>query len=274
MKKNPKGRLVFINCNELMDHTTEPEDRSESLDLLSFLTDKKSNRIEIITSDCNTYVHFQEFYKQALFQLGFTNLDSIHLNNDNLSSNELLGRLSAAHAVLFVGNQSQLYSLVKDTQILNVLHEKYRNEDDFTIAGVCIGALCIPGKMISNNSHENIPRKCLELQQGLGFLNNCIVDTLYSQKTSYNKLAYTVVKHHDLLGIGLGSGTVLIVQNGFLGICKGDGTIMLVNAKDTKRLRRNFRNPNRSFYVNNLKGLVMIDGSVVNLQNGGLYEKS
>jgi cyanophycinase len=273
MTKNPKGRLVFINCNEWMDYTTESENRLESLELLSFITDRKNDRIEIITSDCNSYVRFRKFYKQTLFRLGFTNFDSIHLNIDNLSNMEVLSRLRAAQVVLFVGNQSQLYFLVKDTQIFNVLHEKYRNEDRFTIAGVCKGALCIPGKMISNCPYENTPRKCLELQQGLGFLNNCIVDTQYSQKISYNKLAYTVVKHHDLLGIGLGSGTVLIVQNGFVGVCKGDGTIMLVNARETKRVRKNFRNPNRSFYESNLKGLVMIDGSIVNLHSGGIYEE-
>ncbi|WP_264751955.1 type 1 glutamine amidotransferase family protein [Chryseobacterium kimseyorum] len=96
--------------------------------------------------------------------------------------------------------------------------------------------------LYSNYLLHDAPRstwnKRLELQQGLGFLNNCIVDIQYSQKISYNKLAYTVVKHHDLLGFGLGSGTVLIVQNGFVGVCKGDGTIMLVNARETKRVRK------------------------------------
>lgn len=270
MTIHPKGKLVFINCNEGLNHADKQlSEKSASSGLLSFLTERKNDRIEIITSDCGSYVAFQEFYKQALLQTGFTNYDCIHLTDECLSNDEVLQRLSNAKVVLFVGNQSKLYSLLTETQILSVLHKKYIQEENFTIGGVSKGALCLPDKMICNETAENSAKKCLELTQGLGFLKNCIVDTLYSQKTGYEKLAYTVVKHQDLLGIGLGSGTVLIVQNGLFGLCKGDGTIMLVSAMDTKHLRKNFINPNRSFYLKNLKGRVLIDGSKVNLQDDG-----
>ncbi|MCY0976924.1 Type 1 glutamine amidotransferase-like domain-containing protein [Chryseobacterium wangxinyae] len=270
MAIHPKGKLVFINCNEGLDNEDNQwSKKSASSGLLTFLTKRKIDRIEIITSDSESYVSYQKFYKQALAQSGFKNFDCIHFTEDCISNAEVVNRITKTNVVLFVGNHSKLYSLLKDTTILNILHMKYMQEQYFTISGVSKGALYIPGKMICNTTSENSFKKCLELTQGLGFLNNCIIDSQYSQRTGYDKLAYTVVKHHDLLGIGLGSGTVLIVQNGFVGMCKGDGTIMLVNAMDTKHLSGNFKNPNRSFYVKNLKGRVMIDGSTINLQDGG-----
>lgn len=270
MAMHPKGRLVFMNCCEDSDHSADQIlSRSKSSKLLSFLSDNKRDHIEIVTSEYQMSERVCMFYRRIFAEAGYSNFNFLHLTKYCITDQQVVERLSSAQVVFFVGNHSGLYTILKGSQILRILHRKYMQEN-FTIGGVSLGALCIPGIMIDEKTGGGShPKKGLELTPGLGFLNNCIIDTQYDQKTGYDKLAYTVVEHHDFLGIGMGSDTALIIQKGFLGSCKGDGTIMLINALDTKHLKEGIHSPNQSFYVKNLKGRVLIDGCTVNLMNGG-----
>lgn len=268
MATDPKGRLVFMNYKEADLEEKNEHCRSEPSQLLSFLTEKKNDRIEVVTSGGRFQSHRHIVYRGALLCSGYTNYGSLHLTNESVYDREVQERFSSANVVLFVGDQSRLHSIFKGTKILRVLHKRYMVEENFTIAGVSTGGLCIPRRMISYFPADDSPDRAMDLMPGLGFLHNCIIDTCYSQQTRYEKLAYTVVENHDLVGIGLGADTALIVQNGHLGSCRGDGTIVIINALDTAYLKTNAQTPNRSFLIKNLKGRVLIDGCSVNLRDG------
>jgi cyanophycinase len=267
MATHPKGRLVFMNYKET-DTAINNDERLESSQLMSFLTDKHEDRIEVIISGEQFQNNICEIYRKALIGCGYTNFDFLHVTNVSIYNHELRERLAAANVVLFAGDQSRMYSIFKGTPLLRLLHKRYMHEDNFTVAGVSAGGLCIPGRMISNFPEDSSIRRTMDLVPGLGFLHNCIIDTCYSQRTRYEKLAHTVLENHDLIGVGLGPDTALIIHDGYLGSCRGDGTIVIINSLDTHYLKGCMRNFDHTFLMRNLKGKVLIDGCSVNLRDG------
>ena len=267
MATDPKGRLVFMNYNEADLTEKNNHLKSEPSQLLSFLTANKNNRIEIVTSGNQFHGHSHSMYSAALISSGYSNFGNIHLTNDSVFDAIYGKRFASADVVLFVGDQSRLHSILKGTKIFRILHKRYMVEENFTIAGVSTGGLCIPGRTISHFPANDARKRAIDLMPGLGFLHNCIIDTCYSQQTRYEKLAYTVGENHDLVGIGLGVDTALIINSGHLGSCRGDGTIVIINASDTNYLETGSETPDHSFFIKNLKGRVLIDGCSVNLRD-------
>ncbi|WBX97842.1 Type 1 glutamine amidotransferase-like domain-containing protein [Chryseobacterium gambrini] len=269
MKIHPKGKLIFLSFKEI-----EPQEKEGdfsfipgNVQLLTCLSDKKDVRIELITSDSLSYTRLHKFYKRALSDVGYTNFNGIHFNSNGCIDSETRKKLDVAEVVLFVGDQSGLFNILKESKILGLLHKKYIEQENFVVAGVNIGSVCLPSMMIVEETRNDPFRKGLELIPSLGFIDNCIIDTQYMQETGYDKLAYTIVEHRDFMGLGLGNDTALIIEKGSVASCRGDGTVMVINPCDIDHLEKNCDTENHSFYMKNLKGRIMIDGCIVHLDD-------
>lgn len=264
----PQGRLIIIG-NAKLKTTGKSETVSAnnfpSREIVDFLTEYKTDRIEVITAGSATE-DMQGKCSGVFSEIGFNNFGFIHISEDNVNENYLLNRLSEAKTVFFIGDQSRTYEVLKNSGILRHLYKKYLFENGFTIAGLNLGAMCIPGVMMCDTmNNEN-----MELAPGLGFLNNCIVDAQFEQ-TTFKKLVYTVIQNREFLGVGLGENTALIVNNGFLATCKGSGAVVIVDAKDVRQEHVDLVMKGSSVFAERMKGHVLTHGRVINLRSGEIH---
>jgi cyanophycinase len=159
MATDPKGRLVFMNYKEKDLEETNNHLSSEPSQLLCFLTENLKDRVEIVTSGDQFQAHSHTIYRDALLCCGYNNCGSLHLTNESIYDHNVQERFASADVVLFVGDQSRLYSILKGTKILRILHKRYIQEENFTIAGVSTGGLCIPRRMISYFPANEVPKE-------------------------------------------------------------------------------------------------------------------
>ncbi len=245
--------------------SAQPENADSSLcniasrEALKLLVKEKDDRIEIITASSSK--DLQKEYHKALTEVGYHNFDflCVDIEEHKLPDENLYARrLAKARTVFFAGDRSEVYTALKNTAITDFLRNKYLHEDHFTLAGINAGAMYISDMMMNG----------FNLLPGLGFINNCIVDTQFVHRTRFEKLAHAVILHREYLGVGLGEGTALIIEEGYRAFCKGSGTVMVINAKDVKKYNVESVKKGRSVYVKNLKGHILIDGCTINLSNG------
>ena len=208
----PKGRLVFINSeDQLLDKNVEASPEIKCTKLLSFLNDFKQDPVKVLIGRQHFSKNQKRFYSRALSAAGYSNFKFILLSKENIIQKKTNTELSDAKVIFFVGDHTQSYEILKNSPILKIWQRRYMTENGFTIGGMSDGASCISQSMIIKNDYNYLnSNKEIKLCSGLGFLHNCIIDAKYIQETEYDQLAETVVKHQNLMAIGLGNDTAFI----------------------------------------------------------------
>lgn len=157
-------------------------------------------------------------------------------------------------------DQPEILDALKKSLVSKLLYKKYLNEEDFTVVGISTGAIGISTYILKETGGT---------EKGFGFLNNCIIDPTFNHQVRFRELVKAILSHHECLGLGLNSGTALIIEKGYRASCIGKDPIMVVNAKDVRK--RRFRK-GASIYCKNLKGQILTHGSTLNLFSGELIK--
>lgn len=254
----PKGRLIIIGGNNT---EAVPETEQETLKtqfsacgIFRLLSDRKNDRIEIIAASPDTVENTVSKYSAVLQQEGYTNFGFIHLKN---SRDDYHPRILASKTVIFVDDDPGFCETLKNSSLTKLIYKKYLLEEEFTIVGINAGGMFISGMFLNDK----------EIRPGLGFINNCIIDTNFRHGTRFRSLVKAVVSHRECLGLGLNEGMALIIEKGYKAQCIGNSSMIVVNAKNVRR-----KKPRKGFsvYAKNLKGHILTAGSMFNLISGDL----
>ena len=95
------------------------------------------------------------------------------------------------------------------------------------------------------SSGEALLKGEIKTTQGLGFIDNVIVDTHFVQRGRIGRLFQAVVNNPRTLGIGLGEDTGLFIKNDVM-TAVGSGLVILVDGrfiKDTNLTKINLGDP-------------------------------
>lgn len=257
----PKGRLVIIGGSQAGDLRTEkpcsPHFSCE--EIFQLISKNTSNRIELISSSKSSI----EKYSGLLVEAGYSNFDYIHIHENQPLNENFHERLSKADTIFFLDDIPDIREMLNSSSILDLLYRKFLLESNFTIAGIGAGGMCLSKLIIKNDGTG----------EGLGFVNNCIIDTQFDYKSRFKSLVRTVILNNDCLGLGLTEGMVLIIEQGSDVYCKGKGSVMLVNARNVSKDRIKAVEKGSSIFVKNLKGHILTDGSRLNLMNAEVMQK-
>jgi cyanophycinase len=256
---NPKGRLIFIGSG-----TSDPcAEAGQKTDIHQFppqlselLPEQRNTRIEIIISGSGS--EYREKYSAAWQRLGYSNLGFIHIQQED-HFNDYYARIFQAKVIVFADEDPKSCELLKKSEILKLLHNKYLHEEDFTIIGMNASSMYIPELLVNEKG----------ICQGLGFIRNCIIDTKFNNGTRFKNLVRTIILQPQCLGVGLNNGMILVIEKGYKASCYGSSTIMMVNARNVNKKKIRKRT---SVFMKNLKGHILTDGSVINLCNGDLIK--
>ncbi len=144
------------------------------------------------------------------------------------------------------GDQSRFMDIVKNTPIKTAIHKAYENGS--TIAGTSAGAAVMCEHMITGNqklnpiysgTFDNIRHNNLETTEGLGLMQNVIIDQHFVKRSRYNRLLSAVVEFPSHIGIGIDEATAIIVRNESIEITGESEVIVIKNPKGIQKSETN-----------------------------------
>ena len=196
---------------------------------------KKDSVIEVITTASQIPQIVGPEYKKAFEFLGAKNVNILDIQTrEEANSDAMVARAVAADVVMFTGgDQLRLTSILGGTRFHEAILLKYQ-EQNFIYAGTSAGAAAASENMIyQGSSSEALLKGEIKTTQGLGFIENVIVDTHFVQRGRIGRLFQSVVNNPRTLGIGLGEDTGLYI-NGDTMTAIGSGLVILVDGRFIK----------------------------------------
>jgi cyanophycinase len=139
------------------------------------------------------------------------------------------------------GDQNRFMELIADTGVKEAIQQAYAN--GATIAGTSAGAAMMSEKMITGNEKKypdysstfrHIEADNIEFAQGLGLIQNAIIDQHFVKRSRYNRLISAAIEHPDLLAIGIDESTALLVK-GEQGEVVGESQIVVLRNRQASQ---------------------------------------
>lgn len=231
-----KGSFTEVSYDENVASNMNFFERGIMKRIIDESKHRNKSRLEVVTTASKIPLEVGAEYIKAFNYLGAEDVDVMHIQRrDQARSPEILERLKNADIVMFTGgDQLRLTSILGGTRFQDILLDKYHNEE-FIYAGTSAGAAASSANMIyQGSSAEALLKGAVKITSGFGIINNVIVDTHFVQRGRIGRLFQAVVGNPNVLGIGLGEDTGLLIKNGTEMEAVGSGLVILVDGKNIK----------------------------------------
>jgi cyanophycinase len=182
-----------------------------------------------------------------LRSLGAKNARSVVLTRAQALSEEGVRALDGVTGVFFSGgDQSRLMKVLLETPVHARLLELYR--EGAVMGGTSAGAAVMSRVMITGDERLNkdstesftfIRKGNIVTAQGLGFLENVIVDQHFVRRKRHNRLISLVLEQPGLVGMGIDEATVLVVTEGKKFEVMGEGSVLVLDARAARDISAN-----------------------------------
>ncbi len=195
-----------------------------------------TDRIEVITTASMIPHEVGNNYLNAFGKIGCTNIGVLHIRNrEDAINKDYIERLKQADCIMFSGgNQLRLSSVFGGTDFLQVLHNRYQDEN-FVIAGTSAGAMAMSNTMIYEGNATRAHLKGeVKMTTGLGFMDDVIIDSHFEKRGRFGRLAQAVASNPSCLGIGLGEDTGMLVTGGNQLEAIGSGMVMIIDGHEIR----------------------------------------
>lgn len=242
-----KGSFTETDYDQNIEKNLNFFERGILRKIINESKNKNDSSIEIITTASQIPQIVGPEYKKAFEFLGAKNVNILDIETrEQANSDAIVARANQADVVLFTGgDQLRLTSILGGTRFHDDILLKYQ-ETDFLYAGTSAGAAAASENMIyQGSSGEALLKGEIKTTQGLGFIDNVIVDTHFVQRGRIGRLFQAVVNNPRTLGIGLGEDTGLFIKNDVM-TAVGSGLVILVDGrfiKDTNLTKINLGDP-------------------------------
>lgn len=269
----PKGKLISVGGAE--DKGTDLEQGFIQRNRLNFFelgilkrlvneVGGVNKRIEVITTASSIPVEVGENYLSAFGKIGCTNVGIIDIRKrEDVFVEEYIERIRKADGVMFSGgDQLRLSSIFGGTEIYNILHDRYINDEHFVIGGTSAGAMAMSNTMIFQGKSELAHLKGeVKITTGLAFMGNVIIDSHFDKRGRFNRLAQAVASNPQCTGIGLGEDTGVIVTQGNHLEVVGSGAVVIVDGKDIRHNNITDVDMGEPIAVENLRVHILVRGN-------------
>ncbi len=142
------------------------------------------------------------------------------------------------------GDQSRFMSVVINSPVMDAIHQAYKNGS--VIAGTSAGAAVMSKKMITGNQKKHkgsdagfvtIESDNIEISQGLGFLNDVIIDQHFIKRQRLNRLVAASIENPAQLCVGIDESTAIIVDGDYATVTGIGQVIVIKNGGRIKNLK-------------------------------------
>ncbi|MEO5890511.1 MAG: cyanophycinase [Ferruginibacter sp.] len=213
--KNPsiKGKLFIIGGG----------DRSPKLmkTLLTTAQLKKDDYVIILPMSSEEPDTSFYYIRQDFEQVCSNTLANLNFTKEKINDKTWLDSLRKARLIFITGgDQNRFMNIVLHTPIQEAIFEAFRN--GATIAGTSAGAAIMSKKMITGNefsgdsvrsgSFKKIQYHLVEIKEGLGLIDNAIIDQHFIARSRYNRLLSVLAQFPSYPCIGIDEATAIIVS--------------------------------------------------------------
>ncbi|WP_412465903.1 cyanophycinase [Pedobacter sp. KLB.chiD] len=175
-------------------------------------------------------------------------LDNRAIRNFNFSRHDVndkkwIDSLAGAKLIYILGgDQNRFMKSVLNTPVYAAIHKAYQN--GATIAGTSAGAAVmskymITGKQLLDTVYKETFNKLwdknIEFDEGMGLLQNTIIDQHFLKRNRYNRLISALAAHPRLVCIGIDESTAIIVHGHTATIAGESQVVRLANPKALKK---------------------------------------
>lgn len=171
-------------------------------------------------------------YTRTFQLMGVKSHYVVHLSlRSRARRQEMVEEVEQATGIFLTGgDQVRGMGLVRMREVDELLIRRFRS--GVVMAGTSAGAAMIPATIITGRESESLPRPgTVQLKPGLGFVKDVIVDTHFSQRSRFGRLAVAVTRKPHCLGIGIDEDTAVVVKDGCAEVL-GQGTVTLIDARN------------------------------------------
>ncbi|MBT8258068.1 MAG: cyanophycinase [Bacteroidia bacterium] len=237
-----KGTLIPIGGNEKKGHD---EDEAHSLefieeDILYHVVRQsggKNARVLVVPAASSIPIELSEIYIKAFNKLGVDNVKILNIKTRKDADKKIsLELVKQANCIMFTGgDQRKITSKIKDTQLHELLMDRYLNDESFVLAGTSAGAMAMAEEMISGGSStEAFFKGTVRMEKGLGLLPRVMIDTHFIQRGRFGRQSEAVAKFPRLIGFGLSEDTGMIIKNGNECTVIGSGMVIVFDGHKLK----------------------------------------
>ncbi|KTD33422.1 cyanophycinase [Legionella israelensis] len=273
-----KGKLLIIggaeDIGDKEPHLYENGELQRYEILRELFHAAKNKRIEVITSGSLFQEEVKERYHKAFCDIGYPAAGFMQIE-DRMEAREkqYMERVEKADAVFFTGgDQFRLATILGATSLIDRIRQRYIEDEDFVVAGTSAGAMVLSSIMITAGGKEQaLIEEDLKTSSGLGFLQNCIIDTHFIIRGRFTRLAHAVIINPDQLGVGLGEDTALIIEGGSEAECRGSGMVVIIDGKHIRQTNIMSVSETEPVYVENLKVHLLVKGCRFSIKTRKLY---
>jgi cyanophycinase len=196
----------------------------------------QKSAIEVITTAAPEPQESGQAYVEAFEELGLPNVRFMHIDEQNAADQpQYLDRIRKADVVFFTGgDQRRILEFLQDTQVNKLLKERYWHEE-LLIAGTSAGSAAMSDKMIYEGyGPYSLEKGRTKLSGGLSFIRHVYIDTHFTERGRFGRLAIAVAQHPEYIGIGLGEETGIIIQEGNILEVFGIGVVTIIDGSEIR----------------------------------------
>lgn len=151
---------------------------------------------------------------------------------DDSEEEENIKLVEEADCVMFSGgSQSKIVHKIGGSSIHRILMKRFKEEENFVIAGTSAGAMCMSEEMITGGGIKEIFNKgAVSMGEGLGFIPKLIIGSHFIRRGRFGRLAEAAARFPELIGVGLAEDTGLVVKNCNTFEVIGSGMVVMFDA--------------------------------------------
>jgi len=269
-----KGTLIPIGGNEDKGIEIHEQYKLEYIEegILSRVVKESGGNdanIVVIPTASGIPVEVGENYIQAFAKLGCDNVQVLDIRSqEDAEKKESIDMILNANCIMFSGgNQSKITKHIGGTKIHDILLDRYKNEENFVIAGTSAGAMVMTNEMIAGGSStEAFIKGAVLMNKGLGLIPGLIIDTHFIRRGRFGRQSEAVAKHPNLLGIGLAEDTGLVIKNGYDFEVIGSGMIIVFDPENLIHNNEKILEKGTPMTMTNLVVHVLANGDHFNLE--------
>jgi cyanophycinase len=184
----------------------------------------------------------REAYEEAAVEfknLGARQVSCLLFSKAEAAADSTCEKFNGVTGVFFTGgDQVRVTRVIVGTPVHRRLLQLYR--DGAVMGGTSAGAAIMSKVMItgdelinkdSTNMFKSIQKGNVETVEGLGFLDQVVVDQHFVKRKRLNRLISVILEHPTLPGIGIDESTAVVVSPGGGVEVMGEGAVVVLDAR-------------------------------------------
>ena len=185
------------------------------------------------------------FAQEDFASVGIKNVFGFNFTQNGPITQSRIDSIVKAKLVFITGgDQTRFMKIVGTGPINKAIHDAYKR--GATIAGTSAGAAVMSKKMITGNNLKHpeyegkfptIEPENIEIAEGLGMVDNMIVDQHFIKRQRLNRLVSVVLENPDEVCVGIDESTAIVVTGNSFKVAGENQVVVLRNPKKSKKIQ-------------------------------------